>query len=384
MIHVLLLSYPSQGHINPLLQFAKRLASHRGVRCTLATTRSVLASSNPSAGSVHIAGFSDGGGLDDGAGDISAYLPRLESFGSFEDTGDLPGLPAGLKPRDFPTYLTEERGSFPVYAELALNQLQELTSADYVLVNSFYELQPEEAEYMASTWGAVTVGPTVPSAYLDNRVPDDASYGLELHVPMAAACRAWLDGRPNSSVAYVSFGSLVTLTEAQTAQLAEGLCGGAMPCFLWVVRASESAKLPEGFAERAKAQGRGLVVEWSPQLEVLAHPAIGCFLTHCGWNSTTEALGAGVPMVAMPQWSDQTMNAKYIQDVWRVGVRVRANEEDELITKEELERCLREVMEDGEYAQNAASWSRKAKSAMSQGGSSDRDIKNFLAKFGHK
>uniref|UniRef100_A0ACD5VHX8 Uncharacterized protein n=1 Tax=Avena sativa TaxID=4498 RepID=A0ACD5VHX8_AVESA len=238
---------------------------------------------------------------------------------------------------------------------------------------------------MASTWGAVTVGPTVPSAYLDNRVPDDASYGLELHVPMAAACRAWLDGRPNRSVVYVSFGSLVTLTTAQMAQLTEGLCGGAMPCFLWVVRASETATLPEGFAERARAQGRGLVVEWSPQLEVLAHPAIGCFLTHCGWNSTTEALGAGVPMVAMPQWSDQTMNAKYIEDVWRVGVRVRANEEDELITKEELQRCLREVMEDddGEYAHNAASWSRKAKCAMSQGGSSDRNIMEFLAKFGH-
>uniref|UniRef100_A0ACD5VMA4 Uncharacterized protein n=1 Tax=Avena sativa TaxID=4498 RepID=A0ACD5VMA4_AVESA len=88
MIHVLLLSYPSQGHINPLLQFAKRLASHSGVRCTLATARSVLASSNPSAGSVHIAGFSDGGGLDDAAGDISAYLPRLESFGS-DDVDDL-------------------------------------------------------------------------------------------------------------------------------------------------------------------------------------------------------------------------------------------------------------------------------------------------------
>ncbi|PAN12663.2 hypothetical protein PAHAL_2G333200 [Panicum hallii] len=41
-VHVLLLSYPILGHINPLLQLGKRLAAHRGVRCTLAVTRFVL------------------------------------------------------------------------------------------------------------------------------------------------------------------------------------------------------------------------------------------------------------------------------------------------------------------------------------------------------
>ena len=38
---------------------------------------------------------------------------------------------------------------------------------------------------MASRWGAKTVGPTVPSAYLDNRLTDDVSYGFHLHTPMA-------------------------------------------------------------------------------------------------------------------------------------------------------------------------------------------------------
>lgn len=35
--HILVLPYPGQGHINPLLQFAKRLAS-KGVKATVATT----------------------------------------------------------------------------------------------------------------------------------------------------------------------------------------------------------------------------------------------------------------------------------------------------------------------------------------------------------
>jgi hypothetical protein len=34
-IHVVLLPFPVQGHINPLLQFGKRLTRFNGVRCTL-------------------------------------------------------------------------------------------------------------------------------------------------------------------------------------------------------------------------------------------------------------------------------------------------------------------------------------------------------------
>ncbi|TVU30835.1 hypothetical protein EJB05_22479, partial [Eragrostis curvula] len=218
--------------------------------------------------------------------------------------------------------------------------------ADDVLVNSFYELQTKEAEYMASRWGAKTVGPSVPSAYLDNRLPDDTSYGFHLHAPMTAEAMAWLDKRPAHSVV-----------------------------------ASETPKLPKGFAD--KAEERGLVVTWCPQLDVLAHPAIGCFVTHCGWNSTMEGLAAGVPMVAMPQWADQPMNAKYIEDVWRVGVRVRPDPQGMVIWRHEMERCVKEVMEgeiSKQYRENAKSWSIKAKKAMSEGGSSDNNMVEFLAK----
>jgi UDP:flavonoid glycosyltransferase YjiC (YdhE family) len=148
----------------------------------------------------------------------------------------------------------------------------------------------------------------VPSAYLDNRLPDDTSYGFHLYTPLTAMTKAWLDGRPARSVAaYASFGSLAKPTYGRDGG---GVVYSSGKDFLWVVRASEMPKVPENFADKAKE--RSLIVTWSPQLEVLAHPAMGCFVTHCGWNSTMEGLGAGVPMVAMPQWSDQTMNAKYI------------------------------------------------------------------------
>ncbi|KAG5589098.1 hypothetical protein H5410_039612 [Solanum commersonii] len=54
--------------------------------------------------------------------------------------------------------------------------------------------------------------------------------------------------------------------------------------------------------------------------------SIGCFLTHCGWNSTLESISLGVPMVAIPQWTDQPTNAKLVKDVWEIGVRAKQDE----------------------------------------------------------
>ncbi|TVU30827.1 hypothetical protein EJB05_22471, partial [Eragrostis curvula] len=479
-VHVLLLSYPAQGHINPLLQFGKRLAAgHRGaVRCTLAVARSALVTGEPHPSEIHLATFSDGcdtSGYNE-VGDVQAYLDRLETAGSrtldellraesaegrpvrvvvydafllwaprvarhhgascaafftqacavnvayahalagkvdlplAEVPAELPGLPKGLEPADFSTFLTEQPTGSSSYRELLLQQCQGLEVADHALINSFYELQTEvtsdltflrsrvrdiwlymkgarnvqilqEADYLASRWGAKTVGPTLPSAYLDNRIPDDSSYNYHLHSPMTAECKAWLDNRPAHSVVYVSFGSLVAIGPDQMAELAEGLCNSEK-AFLWVVRNSEISKLPESFVSKAK--DRGLIVSWSQQLEVLAHPAIGCFMTHCGWNSTIEGLGIGVPMVAMPQWSDQPMNAKYMEDVWKVGVRVRLDANG-VVRKEEVERCVRAVMEGEmreEYRKNAMGWKEKSKTALSEGGSSDRNIMEFLGNFG--
>jgi pathogen-inducible salicylic acid glucosyltransferase len=103
-------------------------------------------------------------------------------------------------------------------------------------------------------------------------------------------------------------------------------------------------------------------------------------MTHCGWNSTLEALSLGVPMVAMPQWTDQPTNAKYIADVWHVGVRVEVNEK-RIVTKEEVERCIREVMESERsnvIRKNSDKWKKLAKMAVDEGGSSDKNIEEFV------
>ncbi|KAM7502408.1 hypothetical protein LguiB_001312 [Lonicera macranthoides] len=231
---------------------------------------------------------------------------------------------------------------------------------------------------MRKQCGLRTIGPSIPSFYLDKRLLDDKDYGLHVYKPSTNTCMKWLNERQKRSVVYVSFGSMAELGGEQMEELACGL-REVDHYFLWVVRASEQAKLPKYFAEETLE--KGLVVPWCPQVEVLAHEAIGCFVTHCGWNSTLEALSLGVPMVAMPQWTEQTTNSKYICDVWKVGVRPRPDEKG-MVRREAIQRCIREVME-GEIAKdiskNASKWRDVAREAADEGGCSDKNIDEFVA-----
>ena len=82
--HVLALPYPSQGHINPLLQFSKRLVS-KGLKATLATTLYIHNTmQSQSSSSLQFDTISDG--YDEGgfaqAESIHAYLNRMETIGS--------------------------------------------------------------------------------------------------------------------------------------------------------------------------------------------------------------------------------------------------------------------------------------------------------------
>lgn len=216
----------------------------------------------------------------------------------------------------------------------------------------------------------------VPSAYLDQQIQGDTSYGASLWNPTNDKYMTWLNKKRPNSVIYVSFGSMADLSHKQVEEIAWGL-KATEKHFLWVIKEPEN-RLPFGFLN--SLGGAGMVVTWCDQLEVLSHRAVGCFVTHCGWNSTLEGLSLGVPMVAVPQWSDQPMNAKFVEEVWGVGVRAKRNEEG-IVGREEVVTRVREVMEgerSGEIGRNALKWREAAKKAVSIGGSSDRNVDSFV------
>ena len=218
--------------------------------------------------------------------------------------------------------------------------------------------------------------------YLDKRLQDDKNYGIDMYVPKSEACIKWLDDKPKGSVVYVSFGSMAGLSQEQTEELAWGLKDGGS-YFILVIRDSEQGKLPKEFLDTSE---KGLIVTWCPQLEVLTHEALGCFLTHCGWNSTLEALCLGVPVIAMPLWTDQITNAKLIKDVWKIGVKAVADEKD-IVRRETISHCIKEILETetgNEIKKNSIKWKNLAKSSIDEGGNSDKNTAEFVDELAHR
>ncbi|KAL1532751.1 UDP-glycosyltransferase 83A1-like [Salvia divinorum] len=139
-----------------------------------------------------------------------------------------------------------------------------------------------------------------------------------------SSCLRWLDSKPDGSVVYVSFGSLAVFSQQQLDELALGLelSGRA---FLWVVRPDlangSQVVYPPGFGT-----GLGEIVEWAPQNRVLSHPSIGCFVSHCGWNSTMEGVSNGLRFLCWPYFADQLHNVRYICDKWGIGLKIDFDE----------------------------------------------------------
>ena len=189
----------------------------------------------------------------------------------------------------------------------------------------------------------------------------------------------WLDARPPASALYVSFGSLACMSPRDLVETAWSIAGSGVP-FLWVVRpgmvrGSARQELPEGF--EAATRGRGMVVAWAPQEEVLRHRAVGGFWTHNGWNSTTESVCEGVPMLCRPYFGDQMGNARYVEHVWRVGVEVGGE-----LERGAVEAAIRRLMtgKDGaEMRARAGERKKAAEECIGKGGSSCLAIDKLIA-----
>ncbi|TVU35495.1 hypothetical protein EJB05_17387, partial [Eragrostis curvula] len=291
------------------------------------------------------------------------HFHKLANFPSAEAGPNAPVAVPGLPPLaagDLPG-LVHAPEQF-IWRQMLVADLRSIReTASWVLVNTFDELEHETIDALSAHLQVLPVGPLFDPEIHSGQDHDD---GL-----------AWLDAQPARSVVFVAFGSMLKISSDEVAELAAGLAATGRP-FLWVVRDDNRELLPDDDCLAPVAGSRGKVVAWSEQGRVLSHRAVGCFVTHCGWNSTIEALAAGVPVVAYPGWADQPTNAKFLTDVYGVGVQLPRP-----MAREALRRCVEEVMsgpEAGATRERADRWKAEATGSVAAGGSSDRSTQDFV------
>ncbi|ONK60670.1 uncharacterized protein A4U43_C08F21300 [Asparagus officinalis] len=266
--------------------------------------------------------------------------------------------------------------------DLLKDEAQGAPRASAIIINTFEDLEEEVLNAMASFLPPIyTIGPLtlLCRQELDSSVK---TVGFNSLWREDSSCLQWLEGRAPGSVMYVNFGSIALMTDEQLIEFGWGLANSGHD-FLWVIRPNSkegdhSSILPKEFSDETR--DRGLLTTWCPQEEVLMHPSVGGFLTHCGWNSTMESLSAGVPMLCWPYIGDQPTNCWYLCSQLGIGIEVDSN-----VKREGVEGLIRELMggERGKEMKNKAlEWKEAAVKATEPGGKSyvnlDRVIKEVL------
>ncbi|KAI8002464.1 hypothetical protein LOK49_LG08G02232 [Camellia lanceoleosa] len=265
--HILLLTFPAQGHINPSLQFAKRLIN-MGLQVTFATSvfaqRRISKTTGTTAEGLKFAAFSDG--YDDGfqpGNNVQHKFSEIRinsslAIGEIIATSAAEGRPV--------TYLVytlllpwAAKVARDCHIPSALLWIQPATVLDIyyyyfndiyslslptfkehietldaepnpkVLVNTFDALEPEALKAIGK-YNLIGIGPLIPSVFLDGKDPSDSSFKGDLFHESGNYIE-WLSSKPKSSVVYVSFGSLLVLPmpKRQMEEIARGLLESHRP-----------------------------------------------------------------------------------------------------------------------------------------------------------
>eukprot|EP00250_Pteridium_aquilinum_P010924 c19718_g1_i1 orf=221-1981(-) len=293
----------------------------------------------------------------------------------------IPGLP--------PTHLHDLPRTWDDTGKLhhsVFKYFQQAEQASFVLFNTFAELEGQVLEALSKRLPALAVGPLLPSHYLLPTCPDSKE---ELSPSRPSlflednSCLEWLDKQAPSSVLFISFGSISLRSEEQLEELAKGVEASGCP-FLWVRRPNHKPDISQEHGPHKSQQERGhllgqddglthenghfhgqengfkheeghphsLIVPWAPQLQVLSHPSVGGFITHCGWNSVMESVSMGVPMICWADSGERMSNQRFVVEFWKCGVHMVADnrritqhiDEAVLVRRDEVEKSVRFLM----------------------------------------
>ncbi|EOA33162.1 hypothetical protein CARUB_v100153260mg, partial [Capsella rubella] len=298
---------------------------------------------------------------------------------------DVPTLTRPFSANCLPSVMLDKKW-FPY----VLGRARSFRATRGILVNSVAEMEPQALKFFSgentNTPPVYTVGPI-----MDLKTKDDDEKTREI--------LSWLREQPKKSVVFLCFGSMGGFNEEQTRETAVALERSGYR-FLWSLRRATPVEgisgfppgeftnleevLPNGFLDRTAETGK--IISWAPQVDVLNSPAIGAFVTHCGWNSILESLWFGVPMAAWPIYAEQQFNAFHMVEELGLAAEVRKEYrrdnmlgESKIVTAEEIERGIKCAMEqDSKMRKRVMEMKDKLHVALLDGGSSKCALKKFV------
>ncbi|CAI9095148.1 OLC1v1031027C1 [Oldenlandia corymbosa var. corymbosa] len=310
----------------------------------------------------HAAWKSDVEDLNPGETRILPGLPECMAFRYSDLTRgnhDGPGTPSSsvdsreIKKKEKKKSMPTQPGDEPPWVE-------DTKGAVAFLINTCEELERPFISYISDQIGvpAWAVGPLLPGEYWRSWTGSTDQEETHLNsTKLRPSSKSnysesyilkWLDTKPKCSVLYISFGTYLTPELEELEELAKAVEElNPRYSFIWVLQSGNSQVLFEYYPHGLdrKVGDRGLIIQgWAPQLSILNHQAVGGFLTHCGWSSTMEAIGRGIPMLAWPIKGDQFYNAKCIQGHFRIGILV--SKSGRMVTKNEIIEGIEMLMGD--------------------------------------
>lgn len=283
----------------------------------------------------------------------------------------IPGVPE-IEPKDLMSYLQATDTSTSVH-KILNEAFSDVKKADFIICNTVQELEPSTISGLQEKQPTFAIGPIFPSGFSKSIVATN--------MWSESDCSQWLGTKPNGSVLYVSFGSYAHASKKDIEEIAFGLSLSKVS-FIWVLRpdivsSDETDILPAGFED--EIDGRGLIVTWCCQIEVISHPAIGGFVTHCGWNSILESIWCRVPLLAYPLLTDQFTNRKLVVDDWTIGINLV---DIKPITREQVSDNIKRLM-GGKSSDELRKKIREARNtlenALSRSGSSEKNFNQFVS-----
>ena len=301
----------------------------------------------------------------------------LTEFADSDTELVVPGFVNSVPARVLPALWVEKEGSGGSVG--VLGEARRARQAKGILVNTVLELESHVIDSFVdgTTPPVYTVGPLLNSNHGDDQ-----------------KVIRWLDDQPPSSVLFLCFGSIGALNKDQVKNIAISLENSGYH-FLWTLRRPPpkgtiadtsdytdfKQVLPQEFLDRTSKIGK--IIRWVPQAAVLAHPAIGGFISHCGWNSILESIWYGVPIATWPMFAEQQLNAFRLVKELEIGIEIKLDynnyTNNDIISAQEIESKITNLMGDSYRIKKKMAWMKEmCRKALIEGGSSNSNIQRLI------